>query len=282
MARNEPALLALRLTALTLLLRSMGPWGVRPLILAVAGAALLFPRALESRATWFGLAALVTLRIAADWPLPDNHVYLLAYWCLAIALALGATDPTRTLMASGRLLLGLAFLAAVIWKAVLSPEYLDGRFFRVTLVTDERFADVVQLLGGLSEDQLEHNREVLAPLPEGAALLDPPALVEPPAFERLVRFSTVGLLAAEALLATVCLASVPGGTIATHVLLIVFCAITYAFAPVAGFGWLLLSIGAALCRPGQHALRAAYVATWFLVFVYAEVPWARTLLGLIG
>src|SRR5262245_33531587 len=82
--------LALRLTALTLLLRPMGPWTVRPLILLCAGVALLSPRALLRPLTWYALAALIALRIAADWPIPDNHIYLLAYWCLAAALALGA------------------------------------------------------------------------------------------------------------------------------------------------------------------------------------------------
>ena len=30
---------------------------------------------------------------------------------------------------------------AVLWRAALSPDYVDGRFFRVTLLTDERFAE---------------------------------------------------------------------------------------------------------------------------------------------
>ena len=270
-------LLALRLTAITLLLRPMGPWGVRPLILILAGALLLFPRVLQSQLAWLALAVLVAVRIAADWPLPDNHVFLLAYWCAAIALALGATDPPRILATSGRLLLGVAFLAAVIWKAVLSPEYLDGRFFRVTLLTDPRFTHTVQLVSGLTDEQMEQNRATLTALPDGAELLNPPQLIEPPAFSSLVHVSTASLLAVEALLAAVCLVPPPAG-LAVHALLILFCAITYAVAPVAGFGWLLLCMGAALCRADQQRLRAVYVSTWFLVLLYAEVPWARALL----
>jgi hypothetical protein len=277
-----PVLLGLRLTAITLLLRPMGPWGVRPVLLILAAAALLSPRVLASQATWFALTALITIRLIVDWPLPDNHVFLLAYWCFAVALALGAPDPAATLATSGRLLLGLAFLAAVLWKAVLSPEYLDGRFFRVTLLTDDRFAGPVRLVGGLTSAEIDRNREILAPLPEGAELLDPPALVEPPAFAALVRRSTAGLLTAEAMLAVAFLAPFAGRTMLPHALLISFSIVTYAFAPVAGFGWLLLSIGAALCRRDERALRAAYVATWCLVLLYAEVPWARTLAGAMG
>jgi hypothetical protein len=272
--------LLLRLTAVMLLLRPMGPWGVRPLILAAAGVAVLSPRALTSPLTWYALTALVTARIVADWPLPDNHIYLLAYWCLALAVSLDATDPVRTIATSARLLIGTAFLMAVIWKALLSPDYLDGRFFRVTWLTDPRFTDAVQLFGQLSAQQLAHNREVLDPLPEGAELLHRPLPSEPPAFGYLVLMSTWGVLGLEALVALAFL--LPRGTRAGplhHVSLLLFCGVTYAVAPVAGFGWLLLTMGAALCRPDQRALRAVYVGTWFLVLFYSEIPWANLLVS---
>jgi hypothetical protein len=31
---------------------------------------------------------------------------------------------------------------AVVWKAMLSPDYLNGLCFRVTLITDPRLTDV--------------------------------------------------------------------------------------------------------------------------------------------
>ena len=67
MPRDAAPTLALRLTALTLLLRPMGPWDVRPSILMVAAAALLFPRVLASQATWYVLAALVAVRYVTTW-----------------------------------------------------------------------------------------------------------------------------------------------------------------------------------------------------------------------
>ena len=42
---------------------------------------------------------LVAVRVVIDWPLPDNHVYLLAYWCLVTGLALATRDASRTLIA---------------------------------------------------------------------------------------------------------------------------------------------------------------------------------------
>jgi len=163
-----PAEIVLRLTAVIVLMRPMGPWGVRPLLLGLAGLAIVLPRVLRAPATWYALAALVSARIVADWPLPDNHVYLLAYWCLALALALGAEDGQAVINRSSRLLVGFAFLMAIVWKVALSPDYLDGRFFHVTLLTDERFEDVTLLFGGLTPQQLDDSREYLQPLPEGA------------------------------------------------------------------------------------------------------------------
>jgi hypothetical protein len=272
--------LILRLTAVELLLRPMGPWGVRPLILAAAGWALLSPRALTSSAMWYALTVLVAARIVADWPLPDNHIYLLAYWCLALALSLGNGDPRPVLATSARRLIGVAFLMAVIWKAFLSPDYLDGRFFRVTWLTDMRFTDAVQLFGQLTPSQLTHNRELLAPLPEGAELLDPPVPSDPPAFRYLVLTSTWGVLMLEGLVALTFLRP-PGGRAGSvhHLSLLLFCGVTYAIAPVAGFGWLLVTMGVALCRPDQHVLRATYIATWFLVLFYSEIPWANLIVS---
>lgn len=131
------------------------------------------------------------------------------------------------------------------------------------------------LLGGLSGEDLRENREYLVPLPEGAELVDPRVLVEPPAFRRLAGALTWGGLALEALVAGAFLLSCPA--VVRHAALILFCVATYAFAPVAGFGCLLLVLGLAQADPGEGRLRALYMAVFLLVLVYAEVPWAALL-----
>jgi hypothetical protein len=276
---DDPTALALRLTAVELLLRPMGPGWILVPLLAVAVLALLATPVLLSAWTWYAAAALVAMRIVADWPLPDNHIYLLGYWCLAIALALGSPQRRERLTGSTRLLLGLAFAFAVLWKAVLSPDYRDGRFFTVTLLSDPRFAEVTQLVGRMSADTLASNRRVLAPLPEGAELADPEPLTLTPSFGALVGAATWGALLLETLVAAAfLLGSGPGLQRAQHGLLLAFCLVTYAFAPVAGFGWLLLAMGCSLCRPGQPLMCATYVAAWLAVLFYAEINWASPLL----
>jgi hypothetical protein len=91
-------------------------------------------------------------------------------------------------------------------EAVLSPDFVDGRFFRVTLLTDPRFGAVAQLIGGLSREELDANRQALALLPDGAELLDAPVVHEPVRLRMLAKASTFGILALEATIALFMLA----------------------------------------------------------------------------
>jgi hypothetical protein len=275
---------ALRLTAIALLLRPMGPWFVRPVILAAAVLVLIFPRALRQWQVWGALAVLTAIRIANDWPLADNHIYLLGYWLLAVSLALRSGDvvsTASTLADASRLLIGLAFAFAVLWKVALSSDFIDGRFFRVTLVTDPRFAAATRIIGGLSDEQLRAAREAVALLPHGAELLDPPELVEPARLRLFAVASTWGVVALETLVAALMLARsrLPG--ILRHAALLSFCAVTYAFAPVAGFGWLLLVMGLSQVEPRQVWLGRLYQLMFLIVLFYDEVPWAELLLNFV-
>ena len=268
-----------RLTAIILLLRPLEVWWIAPFVLIGAGLSLIFPAAAKRPLLWWSVAALIALHIAAIWPLSDNHIYLLAYWCLGIGLALASEDPPATLARSGRWLIGAAFAFAVLWKAVLSPDYLDGRFFRVTLIEDDRFADAVMLVSGLTPQDMLANRKALEPLPAGAELSDPAPLKEPRGFRALVAALTWGGIVLEGFVAVAFLSPVPALLEkARHVALLAFCVFTYALAPVAGFGWVIATMGLAQVRPDQGIIRAAYLSVFFLILLYAEIPWA----GIVG
>jgi hypothetical protein len=278
----DPALIVLRLTAVILLLRPMGPWWVAPFILGLAGLAIALPRVISAPATWYALTLLVTIRILEDWPLADNHIYLLAYWCLALALALGARNCIEVMARSGTVLIGLTFLFAVIWKVGLSPDFLDGRFFRVTFLTDPRFENVA-ILTGLTADQIEASRIYMEPPHEIVDLLEPGELHEPPAFAFLVRFSTWATVVVESLCAAAFLVSLEKRLLlCRHVLLLTFCVATYALAPVAGFGWLLLTMGLATIPEGQRYLKVTYLSVWILLLMYDEIPWSKLLVDQLG
>jgi hypothetical protein len=259
--------LALRLTLALLLLRPIGSGWLRAAVLALAAAGLVWPGARRRPALWLALAALAAWRVIDGWPLGDNHAYLLAYWCLACALACRAAEAPRVLAWNGRMLVGLAFAFAVLAKLV-SPDYLDGRFFRVTLVEDRRVEPFTTRISGLDEEALLARRAFVTEYGPSAALAReaPP---EPARLRGVALAATWGTLALEAAMAAAFLAPLAGAAWLRHALLLAFCVTTYAVAPVASFGWLLLAMGAAQCPPEARRTRLAYLGVFALLVFYA-------------
>jgi hypothetical protein len=279
LARMDRGDLALRLLLVALLFQPIGQRWLRPVVSALAALGLLSPRALRSPALWIALTGLAAGRIASGWPTHDNHAYLLVYGCLAAALAAVATaDRDRILARNGRALIGLAFLCASLWKLALSPDFLDGRFFRVSLVDDGRFEWFAALAGGIDRDALLELRELVREHNDGVFVPWPDMPVAPPRLLAVADALTAATLAVEALVALAFLAPL-GWRVARfrHALLALFCATTYALAPVAGFGWLLLSMGVAQCEPERTRSRATYLVAFAVVLFATRWPWLRTL-----
>ncbi|MGI9264573.1 MAG: hypothetical protein ACR2QU_06580 [Gammaproteobacteria bacterium] len=276
--------LALRLTLLDLLLRPVGDWTVRPFVLALAAIALLRTNWLRHPLLWLVLATLTAVRVIVDWPLADNHAYLLSYWCLAAALALFAKNPGRVLARSGRWLIGLVFLFACVWKLTVSDNYVDGTFFQVTMITDDRFAGFSRIAGGLDDENYAVLREAVTQhldAPPGHQTSMPEV---PPRFRYLALAATGWNLFINAALAILFLWP-SGSRVRTlrHLALLTYCVVTYAIATVDGFGWLLLAMGAAQTRLEQVRLRRAYIGVFMLILLYREIPWAdKVFLPLIG
>ena len=276
--------LALRLTLLDLLLRPIGSWALRPFILALAVIALLRTNWLRHPMLWLSLSALTAVRVIIDWPLADNHAYLLSYWCLAASLALMAKDTGKVLAFNGRLLIGLVFLFACIWKFSVSADYTGGTFFQVTMITDDRFEGFARVAGGLDEDGYAELRESVVQhldAPPGHAV-DMPEV--PTRFKYLAIAATIWNLVINAALAIIFLwPSGPRVNPLRHLTLLTYCVVTYAIATVDGFGWLLLAMGSAQTDLGQTRTRRAYIAVFVLILLYREIPWARAVfLPLVG
>jgi hypothetical protein len=311
LAAMDRADLALRLLLVALLLQPVGQRWVRPLASGVAALGLLSPRALRSPWLWLALGLLAVARIASGWPTNDNHAYLLAYWCLAAGLAAFAgdrhespalaalagdgargsraasggegtprlaDDRDRVLAWNGRVLVGLTFAFAVLWKAVLSPDFVDGRFFRVTLVGDPRFAAFTEVVVGVDADTLLELRGLVREHVDGVSVPWPGMPSPPPRLLAVAGALTAVTLAFEGAVALAFLAPA-GWRIARlrHALLALFAATTYAVAPVPGFGWLLLSMGVAQCEPERRRARIAYLAAFAFVLLATRWPWLRLL-----
>jgi len=151
--------LGARLTFLTLLFAPVGDWYVRPAVMSLAALGLLFSDLWRSRWLWTVLTLLTAVRVIQDWPMADNHAYLLAYWCLAFAVALWAGDR-ESVARNARLLIGLTFALAA-WQKGTSPDYANDVFFLTTFILDDRFEDFTVLFTSMTYDQLDAARAYL-------------------------------------------------------------------------------------------------------------------------
>jgi hypothetical protein len=267
--------LALRVFLLVLLLDSPLLWVQRVPLEIVCGVGLLVPRLLRDVRLWGSVTALTVWPIFWNWPFSDNHDYLRCFVALAVTLALGARTPERTLQLSARLLLAGTFGFATLWKLGLSPDFVDGTFFRVALLTDGRFADLAVLVGGASWETLDAFDAALRGFLGGGGGAWPVAFVEPAALRPLALGLTVFTGAIEAAITIAFLW--PRFASARNPLLILFGLTTFAFATVRGFGWLLMTLGLMQCERRAPVARAGYVATLFLIEAYRQVPWSRML-----
>jgi hypothetical protein len=274
--RLAPVDLALALTLLDLLLRPVGDWTLRPFILIIAAFGLLIPGQLRNPALWLLLALLTGLRVVVDWPLPDNHAYLLFYWCLAISLALLSGNTPDCLALNARLLVGLVFAFATLWKLGLSTDYADGRFFRVTMLVDSRFEGFAQLVGGLTPEGFQELRGFVEQHVDGAFPDQGAVPEETSRFKWVARVTAWWNIVIDGAIAIAFLWPIGRGiSTIRHSLLLFFCVTTFAIATVEGFGWLLIAMGVAQCSVERQTVRLLYLGTFGLIVFYREVPWAE-------
>jgi hypothetical protein len=269
----DPLALVPRLSLLYLLLNPGIRWPHRVPLLIVAGVGMLSPRLARSPGLWLVLGVATGWRLLSSWPLSDNHDYLTSLWCFGLATCLVAPDPRRALARTARLLLGLTFAFATLWKLVLSPDFVDGSFFRVTLLNDARFANLAVVAGSMNDERFDANDAALEAHTRGVAWSES-GFVEPPALRRLAWLLTLYTLLIETALAVTFLwpgSRGPGRW--RDPTLLVFAATTFAVASVAGFGWLLMTLGLAQCSRARPRTRGLYLATFFLIMVYEWVPW---------
>ena len=262
--------LALRLTLLDLLLRPVGGWTVRPFTMAFAAAGLLVPGLLRSPFIWFSLAYFTAARVLLDWPLPDNHAYLLFYWCLAVSIATVSRDAGRCLSFNGRMMIGLAFAFSVLWKVFLSGDFMDGRFFRITMLTDHRFEWFTHMVGGLTAVEFENLKWFVSQHVDGQMPFSGSEIPTQPArfilVSQTLTYWTVLVESAVALLFLI-----PGERGLSRFrdfFLVLFCVTTYSVATVEGFGWLLIAMGVSQCGDGRKGARFLYIAAFFLIIFY--------------
>ena len=265
--------LVARATLLTLVLTAYGDATMSLPLLMLAIVGLLLPRTAERPALFLVCGGLLALYIGRTWPEPDNHVYLLAWWCLAIGLALGHEASSRVLERSGRWMIATTFALALSWKALLSPDFVNGTFFRVMLSTDPRFVDLAVLSGALDETAWASAARVGRSLAAGASRVQ---LVQGPGLVTLAGAMTLWTLAIEGWVMIAHAAPADWRVAHTRVAsLATFVATTYLVAPVEGFGWTLVALLLSQVEAGSTRGRAIGAALFLWLVAVRHLPWAR-------
>lgn len=260
---------ALRLTALFFILRGFGGGDFQLyniIISVICMLMLLSQAALNSRLLWFIVFTVMSAVVITRWHIIDNYQYLMAYWCLACGLAVSSKAPEQVLRVNGRLLIGLVFLFATIWK-FLGGQYFDGSFFQYLFLTDERFAGLTVLVSEVQKIQLEVNTGLISGLSMFPELGAAASLYSSEALARFALFISYWVILIKGAVAVSFLLTKPVWLYrARHIFLIVFILSTYLFAPVDRFGITLAVLGFAQCAHGRVHLRLVYL----LVFVMLQ------------
>ena len=254
---------------LTLIMLALSDWVVgeewlykAPLrVLAVAG--LVVPGLHRSRLLWAALAVLMVAKTLDNWWLQDNHVFLLTYWVIALAIARHLPAPHQPLRTCARLLLGWAFACATLWKVALSPDFMSGAYFHYTFITDPRFFNLAEILGGADPEILHRNLAAIDRLFTTQATVT--ELSAPTGVVLLAHVATWWTVCIEATIAIAFLwPPNHGPSRMRDVALLTFAATTYLVASVWTFGWTLLTLGGVSGRsdPASRAgrVRGAAVA----------------------
>lgn len=243
-------------------------WYLKAGIMVLAATALVVRRLVWNPLLWLGLVGVFVLSFTFTWFDQNNHDYLKLYWCLGIGVALLAADPQRALRWNARVLLGLCFLFATLWK-VLSPDYLSGAFFNYFLVQDSRFELIAHHIGGLGAYELFSGRlarvgfQRFGDLEAGLAVAD---AVRVSWVAPILTWWTVfieGLVAAAFLW--------PEGRGLSRwrdLVLLVFMLSTYVIAPILYFAWVLCAMGVVQCDVGRWRYwPLLYVGTFVVLIV---------------
>ncbi|MCH2119397.1 MAG: hypothetical protein MK161_17075, partial [Pirellulales bacterium] len=158
-------LLALHMTAIFLVIRPYkslgGTTDFFSILIEILCIVLLLSRILlVSGWMWLFLSMSMAVVLVGNWEVMDNHKYLIAYWTLSCFIATWIDRPDEHLSRNARLLIGISFCAAVLWK-FLPGEFLDGSFFHALILTDFRFQSLALWVGGVDAAAMEKNGQLM-------------------------------------------------------------------------------------------------------------------------
>lgn len=262
--------LAASMTLVLVLLYAGRFWYLQIPLTILVTAAMMYRSLLRSDTFWFVITVVVAASNFHNWYYIDNHKYLITYWCLALYFSRLTTAPDRSLRISARLLIGLAFFFATIWK-LISDDFINGTFFHYSLLMDDRFAGVATLFGGLSNEMFAKNHMAIRELLNYNSILQVIQFQDTIYVPLVAKIITWWTIIIEGLIAITFLW--PDRKFISKwrdLFLLTFLLTTYLVAPVVGFGWVLIIMG--MVQATSKMSRLLYVLAFFILQIYL-VPW---------
>ena len=248
-------------------------WQVELGVATLAVVPLVIRPMMRNPFIWLGLAAVLGIWEFHTWYSQNNHDFLKLYWCLGVGLSLLLADPSKALRVNARVLIGLCFLFACLWKAV-SSDYVNDAFFNYFLLQDSRFTLLTEYVAGV--DHLAHlsgqlERVAFTAFGDPTASLPVPLAASVQWLAPLMTWWTLFIEGAVALL-FLCPTRFKLSKLRDPVLL-VFILSTYFVAPILYFAWILIAMGIIQCdREAFRYWPVGYVAAFTLILMRFYVP----------
>jgi hypothetical protein len=269
------------MTALLVMLQVSNAPRLEEVLAIAAAAGILLPRLMHQPMYWFGICVMLAVNHVQLWATLDNHQYLITYWCLAMGTSQLLPSTRRALAVNARLLIGLCFLSATVWK-FMSAEFIDGTFFHFTLLTDRRFSGFADLVGGVPAEVTAANVSALNSLTRPYGGVEMIQLEDSPRIGALALFLAVWTVMIEGLLALMFLVPLRErmAPLRDGVLLL-FMVSTYPVATVVGFGRVLAVMGMAQ-TPNRYGVERPLYLLLFLILPLFRFPFARVVRYVFG
>jgi hypothetical protein len=262
------------LTLLVLIQHGPKDWYVRvPLTILVLFGIIV--RELRAKPWfWFVIASFILSHDIVTWPGVDNHKWLMGWWTGAMWMVHLAPQASQlaVMKVNARLMLGLVFTLATLWK-IWTPQYMEGSFFEYELLADKRFKEAAIWVGGATDEGLDKNRDMkndlLTSYRKDAEPLEFVGFESGEYVDLLAVGMTWWTIAIEGALGV--LALWPGNgmiAIARTLVALAFTASTYLLAPVMGFGWMVIILGFGQCPERYKKLRVSFLFVLAIIYVY--------------
>lgn len=204
----------------------------------VAGAFVFGPQTLRHWLLWASLCAVMAAATMQTYFLQGNDYFLILYLSLTALVALQFDRPLNVIRLNARLLIGIVFALATLWK-LTSESFLSGTFFVHTLLFDNRLAPIARTLGQLPAISYHANRDAW----DNLDLINGFHVLTTPEIQVLAIVLTGLALLVEGMIAVSFLLPFEACRRLRDPLLLAFFVGSYTLLPVPSFGMALATLG---------------------------------------